>query len=510
VTRDHLGGRPLVYAPVGDGIVFAEHERDLLALLPSAPGVDRLALVEWIERGTLPSGHTLYAGVHRLPPAHRLVLRPGSFEVRRHWLPTFRTPITGSRDQIAEHLRAEAFAAVGRARIGSQHPALRLSGGLDSACVAAGLRALTPEEASEDSLLALAAIFPDHPDVDERELIRATARHAGLTLQEIAPDLRASILTPALEHIANWRVPPATPNLFLWKPVMAAARERGVDVMLDGEGGDELFGVAPLLIADLLRTGRLAAAWSLTARIPEIGVDPGLRIRMRALRVFGVAGLIPGSLRRRRRKLAAIRSHSPASLLDRADTLALLERDSATAPQLDGPLWWRGLAEELLDGGESLDAPSHLRRESIDERIDRRHPFMYDLELVQSVLSNPPELQFDPLRDRALLRDALIGDIPEAVRTRHAKSFFTPLLLTALAGEAPRLIELLTGAAAPIRGYVQAEALDRLLQPGLATSSTTAARRLWQVGMANAWLHAQEHPECPLILGETPTRQRTA
>ena len=103
--------------------------------------------------------------------------------------------------------------------------------------------------------------------------------------------------------------------------------------------------------------------------------------------------------------------------------------------RLDGPFWWRALAAELTDAGETLGASSHLRRESSDERIDRRHPFLFDLELLQTVLAEPPELQFDPVRDRALLRDGLLGHIPEAVRTRHAKSFFTDLLAAGLAAD---------------------------------------------------------------------------
>ncbi|HST54934.1 MAG TPA: asparagine synthase-related protein [Solirubrobacteraceae bacterium] len=497
VTRDHLGGRPLVYAQVRDGVVFAEHERDVLALLPSAPGVDRSVLVEWVERGTLARGRTLYAGVKRLPPAHRLVLTPGRVEVERYWLPSFQGTLSGSRAELAEHLRAETFAAVRRAHGESARPALRLSGGLDSACVAA---ALAPRE---PATLALAAVFPEHPEVDEHELIEATARHTGLELEQIVPDANASMLAPALEHIARWRVPPATPNLFVWKPVMARARARAVDVMLDGEGGDELFGLAPRLIADKLRAGRFAAAWSLSGRIPEMGEHPNRRVRMRALRVFGVGALIPEQARARRRKLAAARAHSDTSLLRRADAVALAELESSPLRELDGPHWWRGLADELLDGGDSLDAPSHLRRESEDERVDRRHPFLHDVELVRTVLANPPETQFDPHRDRALLRDALAGKIPESVRTRYAKSFFTPLLLEALEREAQPLAERLERADAPIREYVQPEALDRLLRQGVGVGANTAARRVWQLGMADAWLRAQEHPEGPPTLLES-------
>src|ERR1700691_5770802 len=142
VVRDQLGGRPLLYIHVGDGgILFAEHARDILELLPSAPAPDRLALMQWIDGGALPPGRSLYDGLRRVPPAHRLVLSRRGIEVQRYWQLRYEGPLAGSRETIAERLRSEAFAAVARTAAGSSRPALRLSGGLDSACVAAGLTA---------------------------------------------------------------------------------------------------------------------------------------------------------------------------------------------------------------------------------------------------------------------------------------------------------------------------------------------------------------------------------
>ena len=90
-----------------------------------------------------------------------------------------------------------------------------------------GLRGGGARGAAEDpasGALALAGVFPTHPETDERELIEATARHTGLPVELISFDDRASILAPALEHIDRWSLPPVTPNLFVWKPLMASAR----------------------------------------------------------------------------------------------------------------------------------------------------------------------------------------------------------------------------------------------------------------------------------------------
>ena len=43
-----------------------------------------------------------------------------------------------------------------------------------------------------------------------------------------------------------------------------------------------------------------------------------------------------------------------------------------------------------------------------------RHPLLHDLQLIETVLRLPPRAQFDAIRDRPLLREALNGLIPEA------------------------------------------------------------------------------------------------
>jgi asparagine synthase (glutamine-hydrolysing) len=412
------------------------------------------------------------------------VLAGSGVTVARYWQPRYGGTVTGSREEIAERLRAAAFAAVDRAA-GAERVAVRLSGGLDSACVAAGLAARGPVASRP---LALAAVFPGAVETDERELIEATAAHTGLALEQVAFDGPALLLAPAQRHIERWRLPPGSPNLFVWEPLTALARSRGVEAMLDGEGGDELFGLAPYLIADALRRGRLGAAWSLAGAIPGVGEHPDPRLRLRALRVFGLGGLVPARTRRRRRRRAAARARG--SLLSQRSLLALADLDGeADEDQLDGPLWWRSLAADLIGGGEPFDVSGHLRRAAVAGGVDGRHPFLFDRELAEAVLANPPRLQFDPVRDRTLLRDALRGRIPEQVRGRHAKSHFTPLLVAALAGtEGDELAAALGRPEAPIRAFLRAEPLDRLLARRGAGMAGGTALQLWRLGVANAWL----------------------
>jgi asparagine synthase (glutamine-hydrolysing) len=496
IVRDQLGGRPLVHTRVGGGALFAEHERAIVELMPSTPGPDRLALARWIESGSFPPGRTLFEGIKHIPPAHTVLLSVHDVAIERYWRPRYEGVLAGSRQEISDRLRIAAFAAIGRAAQGASRPAVSLSGGLDSACVSAGLAA---REEPAARALALAGVFPSHPDADERELIEATARHTGLPVELIPFDESASILAPALEHIDRWSLPPVTPNLFVWAPLMARARELGVDVMLDGEGGDELFACSPYLIADMLRAGKALAAWRLARRIPDVGASGGVRMHLRAMRVFGVRPLVPLWLKRRRWTAA----DSPGSLLSPTDAGALQELDdSRRAHGLDGPLWWRALADELTQGGEAFGVSGHLRRGSIDDRIDQRQPFLFDLDLLGAVLANPPKMQFDPARDRALLRDALAGHIPEPVRTRHAKSFFTDLLAAGLSTDGALLADGPSQIDSPVRAFVRAESLELLLRESPEPRDARAVRRLWHVGLADVWLRSLERPDYPRELLE--------
>jgi asparagine synthase (glutamine-hydrolysing) len=487
VTRDQFGAQPLVYAPVADGAVFAEHERDLLGLLSRAPSPDRLALLQWIDNGVIPLGHTLYKQLRGVPAGRRLVLNAGQANVERWWRPRYQGVEQLEKTELEEYVRNATFAAIARAAAGFRRPAVKLSGGLDSACVAAGLDA---KGFADGRAVALGGAFADHPEADERELIEATARHAHLPLELVAFDPGSSILTPALDHITSWRLPPTTQNLFLWQPVTARARQLDVDLMLDGEGGDELFGLAPFLIADMLARGRLRTAWLLTGTIPGIGHDPHSRIRRHVLRRYGLGPFLPGLIRRRREERARV--SSPDSIIPLADWRELAGLSAAGRDDhRDGPRWWSHLVESLIDTRDLLGLGAHFRREAVDEGIERRHPFLYDLPLTEAMLRLPPQARFDPVRNRRLLRDALTGLIPEEVRSRSAKSHFTGLMHAGIRADEAGLIDPLRQLRAPVRAYVAPSALDRMLATGPDERPMLGAGALWRVAIANRWLMSQ-------------------
>jgi asparagine synthetase B (glutamine-hydrolysing) len=458
VSHDHLGARTLSYARRGSDTFFAEHIVDLLTLLPGTPAPDRLAVVQWIDRRSLPLTRTLFSGVARLGAGEALEISATGVTVKDYWRPAYREPGRMSREDAAEAIVGAAFAAVRRAAEGLQLPALKLSGGLDSTCVAAGLAAARDGRRT----MAFARTFPEYPETDEASLIEQTARMTRHEL--IALPYADTPLFPAVrDYIHRWMQPPGSPHIAIWQPLMASARASGVDGMLDGEGGDEMFGMSPYLIADRLRHGRVLDAWRRAAEIPGMGPHPDPRLHRRALRMYGIGGAIPRPVQLLRRRMRDPRGRF-GPLVRESDIPGLVaQEDPWSAKPRSGPLWWRYLVDELLDGRERLDASGEMARDSVDIGIDRRHPFVHDARLVEAVLAIPPALQFDAVRDRPLLRDGLAGAVPESVRTRYRKSFFTDVSVHALTGpEGVELLAHLSSAAAPIREFVSADGLEAL------------------------------------------------
>ena len=489
---DPLGGRSLHWAVSGAGIVFGENVRDVLELLPATPAPDRPAVSSWLAFGIAPDEGTLYAGLRRLSPGSALFVREEALETRSLWAPEYRGVATGDHASLAERLRAEVDAAVGRAVGDGRRPAVLLSGGLDSALVAASMAT----QAHLDLPVAYSATFPMHPEADESALIDTTTAHLGIaSVQSVVSSGRP--ILGALSHLETWRVPSTSPNTFLWLPILETARADGRDVMLDGEGGDELFDSVPFyLFADMVASGRLSAAWRLTLRYP--GARPGItrRHRARILAHFVVRGLLPASAHRRLdvRRPQTLRA-GPLRPADARVAIGIFDKWAWLDG--DGPRWWRNRRNALTRTRHLLDAPGSFRRTAALAPMVRRQPLMLDQDLVEFALTLPPEASFDARHNRPLARRAQADRLPDAVRLRACKSHFSGVLRASLRRDGELLGELLGSPDARVVEFADVSSLDRLLgglHRGEADHALAPVGQLWRLAAIECWLRQLDTP----------------
>jgi asparagine synthase (glutamine-hydrolysing) len=471
---DQLGGRGLFIRRSADGIAFASEIRNLRRLLSRRPEPDTVAVSHWLAHAELPEGRTLYHGVEPVAPATCVMFDEGRIAVCRYWTPRY-----GPRSDCSPaDAGTEVLACIGQAIERRADPenvnGVLLTGGIESASVA-GVAALLGER--ERPRRSYSATFPRHPQIDEHGLVSAIADHAELEATLLAFESGGPLLG-ALSFLQRWKLPPATPNLAFLHPLLRQTANDGIQVLFDGAGGDAIFWHSTELLAERVRHGRLTDAWRLAGSLPEYGIPTTLRTRATSLRRWGrkhkSSPAMPGWLGRRSKAIMP----PPASSL------------------YNGPTWWAAKVESILGPG-SQKKHSTSRRLSALSGIETRHPLL-DVDLIELVLSFPPEMAFDRRYCRPVLRDAVTGLVPDVARLRPHRSNFDPILVEGVRADLPVIQRLLLATDAHSRAYTDSEALARHLNspPAGLGPLREWAMALWRLASLECWLR--------LCAGEDP------
>jgi asparagine synthase (glutamine-hydrolysing) len=445
VAADPLGLRSVYVC----GKLRAPELRDLLARLDRAPEPDPEAVRGWLARGTLPADRTLYRGIGRLRPGQAL---DGTRS--EHPRPAARA------GDPATLVRAAVVAAVERCVAPRERAGVLLSGGLDSTVVAAvGARAL-PED--QRPAAHYSVLFPGLAGQDERDWIAATAAELGL--HSVRMSVRGgSIVEAMLEWAREQSAPLPAASWFYQRRLLARMAEDGCTAVLDGEGGDEVFAASRQLLADRVRGGRPLRAWREMHRLPNAAAAPA-RVRVRAFGDYALRGALPYGLHRR---------------LARGDDF----EERWAWQRRPGPRWAARLTDVLTDGIARVGAHEHFRLRAARAGLEARHP-LFDLELVELVLGLPPELGFDPVLNRPLLRRAMHGMAPDAILRRTGKARFESLIVRVLAGDDLPALRALLGPDALVREYAD---VSGLADPP-ATGRAAWADRVFRAAAAECWL----------------------
>src|SRR5919109_751139 len=231
LARDRYGIKPLYYREALGELVFASE----LRALPRGE-IDLGALEAFLAFNSIPAPLTIFRDVRKLPPGHVLVWEDGRSELTRFARPA---PVAASdvrqdeEAELVEELRARLRDSV-RAHLVSDVPVgVLLSGGVDSALLAA----LAAQESGEP--LRTFSIGFEERTFDELADARRVAQRYGTQHRELVLRPDAALLLPALADAFD---EPFADSSALPTYLVSELAARHVKVALSGEGGDELFG----------------------------------------------------------------------------------------------------------------------------------------------------------------------------------------------------------------------------------------------------------------------------
>lgn len=242
--RDRLGIKPL-YTTRHNGVLYFASELKALLRVPGVSRrLDHHALRSYLTLEYVPGPNSIFSGIRRLPPGHRLRVSQGELEVRRWWEFPLLSPGQGELEEWVERLRELLTDAV-RLRLVADVPVgVFLSGGLDSSTLTSLMAAQHDEPVHTFSVGFTERSF------DESSYSGLVAKALGTVHHHQVLDSKSAL--EALEPLAlAMDEPLADPALIPTYLLSRFAREK-VTVALSGEGADELLGGYPTYFAHQL------------------------------------------------------------------------------------------------------------------------------------------------------------------------------------------------------------------------------------------------------------------
>jgi asparagine synthase (glutamine-hydrolysing) len=443
-SRDPLGGYPLFWTQTGTTLALGTSLQPLLTLRP-ARSLDLDYLADYVvlpfrSMRELPNERSAYEGVQRLVAGTVLSVRLPGGAVERHrywdWLERQVDPGTDRLEEVEARYGALLRGAV-RERLHGTATA-HLSGGMDSTSVALIAAEQAAAEPGAAPLHTLSLVYDKLPSLARERpyLESALRRQHGVVAHQVAADdlLDFNCFQTAPAHDEPW---PWLCSQTQEQALVERAANAGAASILTGHGADGMLELQPYYLTDLLRRGRLFAAWGEACRwAAAANCSP-----WKFLGPFGVANLLPAWARAGlgplvRGGYAAWKTQSPWTIAPwirpafarryglRGRALANLRSTYSSCRPVGLSVALHGIGESANDFSRwYLAAP---------RGIHLAHPFL-DPRVLCFGLGMQTRLRREPGRQKPVLAEAMRGVLPEEIRRRPGKGHFNEVYFRGLA-----------------------------------------------------------------------------
>jgi asparagine synthase (glutamine-hydrolysing) len=493
VVRDHLGVKPLYYAALKDGFLFASELKSLV-LCPDVPrDIDPAAVADHLGFLWTAGEATMLRAVRKLRPGCALWLDVGGVKVERWYSTPVPSMDSPRRAAAPEDLRDLIDAVVAEQMVADVPVGALLSGGVDSSAIVASMcRAADPSRITTFCAATDKGGAADNFG-DDASHARLVADALGVKLIEVPTEADLVDALPAM----IWALDEPTADFAALQTLLLAraARDNGIKVLLSGVGGDDLFTGYARHTAAMIRA-------ALTCL-------PGLRPLAGAL----LSRAAPTSLRgRRMQRLGQLLALDEDSMLAEAMSFSGIDcatRASLLAPTIKNTLPASGLpgafAESLAAtrGLDAVDRLLHLEQNGFlpDHNLNYTDKMAMQAGVeVRVPLCAPqmvafaaglPQAQKIGLREtKRILRASQKGRVPDVVLTRPKQGFGVPMRGWLQGPARPVMEDLTAHDVVAARGLFDADAVDRLRGDFL-SGRVDAAMTLFAMMAIELWCRAR-------------------
>lgn len=424
LARDRLGIKPLYYASVPEGVIFASEIKAMLHCQSLPRKTNAQALYYYIGYEFVPEPETMYEGVMKLPPGEWLSVRDGDIQRGRYWDLHLEEEVREGRAHEAV-LRDAMQDAVSSHLVSDVPIGVFLSGGLDSSAVVALMR-----RAGVDHIRTFSLGYEDE-SFSELEYARIVSKAFGTEHMELIIDpVTPEVIEKTVWHLDEPMSDLATvPFYLLCKEV-----RQHVKVCLSGEGGDET-----LVGYDRFKASRANRYYSLVPSpvrrhliaplVMRLSDRPQKKGAVNILKRFVEGGLLPADGEHMRWQYFSSAALEERLFQPRA--LAQLDRDpfAPVRRHLAGKTFGSVLDREIYLETRFPMVSSPLfkvDRMSMAHGLEVRVPLLDHL-FVEACATIPANLKLNGFTTKAILRSALRGILPDVILDRGKQGYSLPV-----------------------------------------------------------------------------------
>jgi asparagine synthase (glutamine-hydrolysing) len=419
IVRDAFGIKPLYYTSDVNQLIFGSELSALRIIMNRKPRLNHETAIRYLMTGSYDDGSsTFYEDIEQLLPGHylKLDLSRMSLETRleRWWKPSiveesipFEEAMNRVRNLILQSVEMNVVSDV---PVG-----VSFSGGLDSSVIVGSLRKLFPHER-----IRTFSFISEDPRHSEESWVDLMAQEAKLDHHKIfiAPE---EFKRDIDSLIISQGEPFGSTSIYAQFRICQTAHEEGIKVLLEGQGGDEIFagyhGYPHARAASLLSERRFLETSMLLNQWRKNRDQGNLRLLKIIRDVIGneinqYALFRSGSITKENLSYGKFNTS-----IDNNRALGLIPRNR----RLVG-----ALRDEFLTGGMSR-LLRHGDRNSMAWSVENRVPFL-NKSLIQTSLSLPEHyLLSNGGETKYILRKAMKDIVPTTILTRNDKiGFETP------------------------------------------------------------------------------------
>ena len=239
LARDPIGVKPLYYFWDGRKFIFSSEIKAILEHNISR-ALDKEAFNYYLRVLYVPEPLTMFESIKKFPPASYALLKNSKFTIYNYWDLKTKEKFSETKENLAKELRKKVFQAVKSQLISDRPLGIYLSGGIDSSII------LDCAAAERDKIDTFSVGF-NLKEEEQKEkfnadfnLARRTAKYYGTNHHEVllSPQDVLDLLKKAVWQMDE---PISNPTAIAMMKLAEFTKNK-VDVVLGGDGGDELFG----------------------------------------------------------------------------------------------------------------------------------------------------------------------------------------------------------------------------------------------------------------------------